>query len=737
ETAIEGATGATYTPTNADLGATLKVVATGLNAAYASTVSATSGVVEEKLTAPVAPTDAAFGAYDAESQSATLTWVDNADNETGYKVEVKGADGAWTVVATLGADATSYVAEGLAAGTTYEYRVSAFNDAGASSAVEATLTTPEQETAPTAPVGLAMTNYDAAKKTATLVWNDVDGETTYLVQSSVDGGKTWNNLPSLAANVTSRLCSGLTPGQTFVYRVAAANAAGQSEWTALVFEAPEVEPQTPAAPSNFVFGAYDAANNALPMSWTDNSDNETAFVVQYSVDGGKTWQASATMKANETGRVASYVWSNKAYQFRVCARNAEGASDWVYATFDARVDVLTPPTFSTDAPALDEPIAAVFDAETANATFQWYRVEADGTETLIEGATNAEYLPTAADVGLRLKVVASSANPAYAATAAAVSEVVLDTARFQPTAPTNVVFSDYDPATQKMSMAWDDNSNNEKYFEIEYRKDTGASAGIWRSAAKVASNVEGRVCSMVYGDKNFEFRVRAVYEYVDESGQTVKLTSDWAEASFQYGRDVVTSVELSTDAPQVGVAITATVPDRVVEATQGGKPVSVDATFQWYRVVEGVATAIEGATSATYVPTLDDVGCQLQAVATSANVAYVSSAAGTTAQVVGETADSRPVPPSGIVFGQYDPETDALAMSWTNNSEIATKIVVEYRSAGGAWKVAQILDGAATGRVAQKVYADRVYDFRIKAVVGEGDAALESVYATASFDARR
>ncbi len=287
-------------------------------------------------------------------------------------------------------------------------------------------------------------------------------------------------------------------------------------------------------------------------------------------------------------------------------------------------------------------------------------------------------------------------------------------------------------------MSWDDNSNNEKYFEIEYRKDTGASAGQWRSAAKVGRNVEGRVCSMVYGDTNFEFRVRAVYEYVDESGQTVKIYSDWAEASFQYGRDVVTSVELSTDAPQVGVAITATVPDRVVEATQGGAQVAVDATIQWYRVVEGVATAIEGATGATYVPTLDDVGCQLQAVATSANVAYVSSAASTTAQVVAETADSRPVPPTDIVFGQYDPETKTLEMSWTNNSETATKIIVEYyRAASDEWIVSGILSADATGRVARGVNAGSLYQFRVKAVVGEGETALESVYATASFDARR
>ncbi len=642
ETAIEGATSATYTPTNDDLGCALKVVATGLNAAYASTVFASTGVVEEKLTAPTAPTNASFGEY--VDGAATLTWGDNADNETGYRVEVK-VDGAWEVVATLAADATSYAATGLEAGKTYEYQVVAFNDAGDSTGAVATITTPKDE---------------------------------------------------------------------------------------------EPEPQTPAAPSNIVFGAYDADNHTLPTSWTDNSDDETAFIVQYSIDGGKTWRAATTTKANVAERVATRVWEDTSYMFRVCARNANGDSDWTYASFDARVDVLAKPSFSTDAPALDEAISAVFDSEKANATFQWFRVEADGSETLIEGATNAEYQPTAADLGLRLKVVATSANPAYTASVSAVSEVVLETARFQPTAPTNVVFADYDATTQRMEMSWEDNSINETYFEIEYRKDTGNSAGQWRAAAKVGRNVEGRFCSKIYGDTLYDFRVRAVYEYVDESGQTVKLTSDWAEASFQYGRDVVTSVELSTDAPQVGVEISATIPDRVIEATQGGAQVSVDATIQWYRVVEGVATAIEGATGATYVPTLADVGCQLQAVATSANVAYVSSAASTTAQVVGETAESRPVPPTDIVFGQYDPETKTLEMSWTNNSETATKIIVEYyRAASDEWIVSGILDADATGRVAKGVKADTLYQFRVKAVVGQGETALESVYATASFDARR
>ncbi|MBP3557879.1 MAG: fibronectin type III domain-containing protein, partial [Thermoguttaceae bacterium] len=214
ETAIDGATGATYVPTTADLGLTLKVVATGLNAAYASTVSATSGVVEEKLTAPAAPTGAAFGAYDADSESATLTWVDNADNEAGYRVEVKGADGAWEVVEELAADSTSYVVESLAAGATYEYRVSAFNDAGASAAVEATITPPEKLTAPAAPTGAAFGAYDADSESATLTWIDnADNEAGYRVEvKGADGS--WTVVETLGADATSYVATGLAAGTT-------------------------------------------------------------------------------------------------------------------------------------------------------------------------------------------------------------------------------------------------------------------------------------------------------------------------------------------------------------------------------------------------------------------------------------------------------------------------------------------------------------------------------------------
>ncbi|MBQ7111960.1 MAG: fibronectin type III domain-containing protein, partial [Thermoguttaceae bacterium] len=84
--------------------------------------------------------------------------------------------------------------------------------------------------------------------------------------------------------------------------------------------------------SDFVFGAYDATKKTLETSWTDNSDDETRFRVEYSKNGGE-WRLSANLAANRTSRVVYGITANSEYSFRVRAENAYGVSDWVEATF--------------------------------------------------------------------------------------------------------------------------------------------------------------------------------------------------------------------------------------------------------------------------------------------------------------------------------------------------------------------------------------------------------------------
>jgi hypothetical protein len=61
-----------------------------------------------------------------------LTWTDNSNNESGFKI-YRSLDGStWTLINTVGVNVTSYSDPGLASGTMYFYRVKSFNGAGTS-----------------------------------------------------------------------------------------------------------------------------------------------------------------------------------------------------------------------------------------------------------------------------------------------------------------------------------------------------------------------------------------------------------------------------------------------------------------------------------------------------------------------------------------------------------------------------------------------------------------------------
>ena len=67
----------------------------------------------------------------APSTSLELTWADTSNVETGFRIE-RSTGGGFTQVGQVGANATSWVNTGLTAGTSYGYRVVAFNGTGAS-----------------------------------------------------------------------------------------------------------------------------------------------------------------------------------------------------------------------------------------------------------------------------------------------------------------------------------------------------------------------------------------------------------------------------------------------------------------------------------------------------------------------------------------------------------------------------------------------------------------------------
>lgn len=91
---------------------------------------------------PAAPSNLSAAAVN--SQIITLTWTDNATNETGFEIQRKeGASGTYATIATVGPDTATYSDTGLNPETTYFYQVRATNAAGNSAwSNEANATTP-------------------------------------------------------------------------------------------------------------------------------------------------------------------------------------------------------------------------------------------------------------------------------------------------------------------------------------------------------------------------------------------------------------------------------------------------------------------------------------------------------------------------------------------------------------------------------------------------------------------
>ncbi|NLF43152.1 MAG: hypothetical protein GX587_10695, partial [Bacteroidales bacterium] len=116
-----------------------------------------------------APTSLTFS--DINSGGMTLNWVDNATTETAYKI-FKSDDGVnYSVIASLDANTTSYVATGLYPGTTYHWRVAAANEGSVSEFVSGSqITNPPGEV-----ISIASGN-----------WNDAATWSTNAVPTAVD-----------------------------------------------------------------------------------------------------------------------------------------------------------------------------------------------------------------------------------------------------------------------------------------------------------------------------------------------------------------------------------------------------------------------------------------------------------------------------------------------------------------------------------------------------------------------
>ena len=129
--AMVGANVASYSSTGLTASTSYSYRVRAYNAAGDSGYSDTA--TAETLAAPALPNaPTGLNATAVSKSQINLSWTDNAGNETGFRIErCKGTTCInFALIATVGANATSYSNTGLSSNTSYRYRVRAYNATG-------------------------------------------------------------------------------------------------------------------------------------------------------------------------------------------------------------------------------------------------------------------------------------------------------------------------------------------------------------------------------------------------------------------------------------------------------------------------------------------------------------------------------------------------------------------------------------------------------------------------------
>jgi outer membrane protein assembly factor BamB len=175
---------------------------------------------------------------------------------------------------------------------------------------------------PRAPSGLA-----AAATSSTqinLTWTDnSDDETAFSIWRQ-SGAGSWSRAGVVPPNSTSFSDTGLSPATSYNYRVRAICNVGASLWTPVATATTWSPP--PAAPTNPTVTAL--SSSQINLTWTDNSNSETAFSVWRRSDGSGGYVRVAVLVPNSTAYSDTGLSANSAYSYKVRAINDHYASAW-------------------------------------------------------------------------------------------------------------------------------------------------------------------------------------------------------------------------------------------------------------------------------------------------------------------------------------------------------------------------------------------------------------------------
>ncbi|HYG73713.1 MAG TPA: PA14 domain-containing protein, partial [Planctomycetota bacterium] len=412
-------TGTSYTDSSPPAGAltymvrAVKLESTPSGSYYNPSQGIFAAVTPPPTQPPVAPSGLTATANSAVRIN--LSWTDNSNNETQFKIERKtGAAGTWGQIGTVGGNITTYVDTTVAYGTQYYYRVRASNSIGNSAPSNEANATTNAGVGPGTGTGLTGDYYDnmdftALKLTRTDATVNFDfgggspdasvGADTFSVRwrgqvqarftetytfyvTSDDGVRLWVNNQQLVNNWvdqgptersgTLAVVAGQKYDIVMEYYENGGGAVAKLAWSSLSTNKetipqtqlyPVGAPPTPGVPGSLSANAV--SKSQIDLTWTDTANNENGFKIERKTGAAGTFAQIGTAGANATSYSDTTVAPDTTYYYQVRAYNGSGDSAY------SNIASATTPALVSDAEFVTQSVpTALTTGDTANVTVE-------------------------------------------------------------------------------------------------------------------------------------------------------------------------------------------------------------------------------------------------------------------------------------------------------------------------------------------------------------------------------
>jgi YD repeat-containing protein len=349
---------------------------------YDAAGNRTQTTSKSESVAPSVPTG--LGATAVSQTQINLSWTASTDpggsGVAGYKIYRGGSQIASSVT-------TSYSDTSLAAGTTYSYRVAAYDVAGNVSAQSSPASaTTLDTTAPSVPANL---NGSASSATQiNLTW------TASTDNVGVTGYRVYRGGSQIGTSATTTYSDATVVGSTtYSYTVAAYDAAGNVSAQSTVKNVSTPDVTAPSTPTGL--SATAASPSRINLSWTGSTDTGGSGLAGYRVyRGGSLIASTTTTSYSNTGLAASTTYSYTVAAYDNASNTSSQSNTASATTLPPVVASLSTNTWrwlkrGTNPTQIDPPVVCTGSGGTGSGyTYAWQWVSGD-TETTAVSPTSS------------------------------------------------------------------------------------------------------------------------------------------------------------------------------------------------------------------------------------------------------------------------------------------------------------------------------------------------------------